>query len=160
MFRARAAVLALAVVSAVALTGRFRTADACRVLEIELTPSADLQIVIWLEDANGGFIDTLFITEATGRYGLGNRPGIMEFNSDFYWPYGRRETVFPVWAHRHGALYPKLVFQDGKDRDLSHRALKNSHASVVALLGDHSRRPRLVVRRTLSGMISPAGDKT
>src|SRR5687768_9603404 len=92
-----------------------RAESNCRVLDIDLLPSEDLQIVIWLEDEAGNFIDTLFITDATGRYGLGNRPGIMEFNTEFGWPYGRRETVFPVWSHRRGVVYPKLVFQDGYD---------------------------------------------
>jgi hypothetical protein len=107
-----------------------RSADAaCRVISLDFTPSADLQIVIWLERADGTFEDTLFITDATGRFGLGNRPGIMEFNTEFLWPYGRRETVFPVWAHRHGNSYPKLVFQDGYDRDLSHAFTKSSAES-------------------------------
>jgi len=101
-------------------------ADACRTAEIAFTPSADLQIVVWLEDAQGNFIDTLFITQATGIYGLGNRPGIMEFNSEFLWPYGRRESLFPVWAHRHGVTYPKLIFQDEQDRDLSHEFRRSS----------------------------------
>ena len=123
MFRAAAGVLA--VLSALGLATP-RAADACRVIDIEFTPSADLQIVIWLEDSAGNFIETLFITDATGRYGLGNRPGITEFNTEFGWPYGRRETVFPVWAHRHGVLYPKVIFQDGYERDLSHAFNKSS----------------------------------
>jgi hypothetical protein len=123
MFRAAAG--CLAVFSALSFASP-RAADACRVLDIELTPSEDLQIVAWLEDSAGNFVETLFITDATGRYGLGNRPGIMEFNTEFGWPYGRRETVFPVWARRHGVSYPKLVFQDGYDRDLSHAFNKSS----------------------------------
>src|SRR5262245_38497810 len=106
-----------------------RGADACRVLDFQLTPAADLQIAVWLEDADGNYVDTLFITQATGTYGLGNRPGIMEFNSDFKWPYGRRESVLPVWAHRRGVTYPRLVFQDGYDRDLSHAFTKSSPES-------------------------------
>src|SRR5215831_10042476 len=113
-------------------------ADACRVVQVELTlgelkpvaPSQDPvtrpQVVAWIEDPSGAFVATLFITQTTGRYGLGNRPGIMEFNSDFGWPYGRRETVFPIWAHRHGVSYPRIVFQDGRDRDLSHSFGKSS----------------------------------
>jgi hypothetical protein len=112
-FAAAALLMALAIAAP-------RAADACRVLELDFTPSDGLQIVAWLEDADGQFVDTLFITDATGRYGIANRPGIMEFNSEFMWPYGRRETVFPVWAHRRGVRYPRLVFQDGLDRDLSH----------------------------------------
>ncbi|HKA86414.1 MAG TPA: fibronectin type III domain-containing protein [Haliangiales bacterium] len=95
-------------------------ARACRVVEVTFVPTANLQIVMWLEDAQGQFIDTVYITAATGSRGLGNRPGILEFNSEYLWPYGRRETVFPVWAHRHGKTFPRIVFQDGFDRDLSH----------------------------------------
>jgi hypothetical protein len=101
-------------------------ARACRVLDFQLTPTAGLQIAVWLEDADGSFVDTLFITQATGTYGLGNRPGIRDFNSDFKWPYGRRESVLPVWAHRRGVTYPKVVFQDDQDRDLSHAFTKSS----------------------------------
>jgi hypothetical protein len=106
-----------------------RDASACRVIDLDFTPSADLQLVIWLEDSEGRYLDTLFITEATGRYGLGNRPGIMEFNSEFLWPYGRRETLFPVWAHKRGVTYPRVVFQDGFDRDLSHAFTRSSPES-------------------------------
>jgi hypothetical protein len=125
----RTAVPALTLLVSLGLTGwtpAVHAAATCRIVEVDFLPSDDLQIVIWLEDAGGAFVDTLFITDATGRHGLGNRPGIMEFNTEFMWPYGRRETLFPVWAHRRGVVYPKLVFQDGYDRDLSHAFTKSS----------------------------------
>jgi hypothetical protein len=74
----------------------------------------------WLEDTAGNYVDTIYITRKTGSYGLGNRPGIMEFNSGPWWPYGRRVTTFPVWAHRHGMTFPLVEFQDGNDDNLSH----------------------------------------
>lgn len=89
-------------------------------LEVTFTPTANLQIVVWLEHATDGFVDTMFITEATGRYGLGNRPGIMEFNSAYLWPHGRRTTLFPVWAHRHGISHPRVGFQNDDESNLSH----------------------------------------
>jgi hypothetical protein len=92
----------------------------CRLVQIEMTPAEDLQIVVWIEDAAGNYVDTAFITRLTGTYGLGNRPGMMEFNSGPRWPYGRRITTFPVWAHRHGQSWPQVVFQDGDEQDLSH----------------------------------------
>jgi hypothetical protein len=97
-----------------------RPADACQVLRVDLTPTDDLQMVIWLEDGAGRFIETLYITRATGSWGLGNRPGIMELNDQYLWPYGRRESTFPVWAHRHGVSYPRIVFQNGDEVDVSH----------------------------------------
>ena len=92
----------------------------CRIVQIEMTPGPDMQIVVWIEDAAGTYVDTAFITQLTGTYGLGNRPGMMEFNSGPRWPYGRRTSTFPVWAHRHGQSWPMIEFQDGDERDLSH----------------------------------------
>ncbi len=98
----------------------------CRVVDVAFTPSDDLQIVVWLEDVAGNFVDTLYITEATGRRGLGNRPGRYDFNSGWGWPYGRRIGTFPVWAHRHGLSWPQLVFQNNEDSNLSHSPTDSS----------------------------------
>ena len=95
-------------------------AQQCQVVELDMTPTSDLQIVVWLEDAAGVYVDTLYISLLTGSYGLGNRPGMMTFNSGWRWPYGRRTTTFPVWAHRHGMEWPMVVFQNGADTNLSH----------------------------------------
>ena len=53
-------------------------------------PSIDPQIVIWIEKPTGQYVDTIFITQQTGLYGIGNRPGRFDFNSGPNWPYGRR----------------------------------------------------------------------
>ena len=78
--RARAIVPGLALAAIALLGGDHRGQaaaedPACRVVEFEITPTADLQIVVWLEDVEGNYVDTLFITRKTGSYGLGNRPG-------------------------------------------------------------------------------------
>ncbi|HEU0037229.1 MAG TPA: fibronectin type III domain-containing protein [Kofleriaceae bacterium] len=106
----------------------------CRVLDVALTPAASgtgadqfpPQIVAWLEDANGQYMGTVFITQKTGALGLGNRPGRFDFNSGPMWPYGRRVTVFPVWSHKHGLEWPEIGFQDGLDDNLSHPQKKSS----------------------------------
>ncbi|HTJ46615.1 MAG TPA: fibronectin type III domain-containing protein [Kofleriaceae bacterium] len=92
----------------------------CHVVDVEFTPAANLQIVVWLEDTQGTYLDTAFITQLTGTYGLGNRPGIKDFNSAWHWPYGRREYTFPVWAHRHGMSFPRVQFQNDDEYNLSH----------------------------------------
>jgi hypothetical protein len=111
-----------ALVAATFLVAPDVQADAqhCVVVDTEFTPAPELQIVVWLEDTQGHYIDTLYITQLTGTFGLGNRPGVKNFKSAWHWPYGRREFVFPVWAHRHGKTFPLLVFQDGNDPGLSH----------------------------------------
>ena len=95
-------------------------APACRTIEAVMTPAPDLQIVIWIEDVQGNYVDTAYITRVTGALGLGNRPGLFDFNSGPFWPYGRRITTFPVWSRRHGLTFPMVVFQNGDDDNLSH----------------------------------------
>ncbi len=124
----------VAAVAAVATLGWLVPRDAhaqteCRVVQTTFKPSDKLQIVVWLEDTAGNFVDTLYVTDAVGRRGLGNRPGRFDFNSGPIWPYGRRITTFPVWAHRHGDTYPLLVFQDDDDDNLSHSFLESSTES-------------------------------
>lgn len=128
---AKALVGALGAVLLMLAPARPAAAQQCRVVDLHLTPTSGLQMVAWLEDTTGRYLETIYITDAVGRYGIGNRPGILEFNSGPRWPYGRRETTFPVWAHRHGKTFPLVLFQntsDGVDaeRDLSHPFAQSS----------------------------------
>jgi len=65
----------------------------CHVVDIEFTPTDNLQIVAWVEDTAGNYVDTAYITQAVGTYGLGNRPGNALFKSSYRWPYSRRPMV-------------------------------------------------------------------
>jgi hypothetical protein len=116
---------------AIALVAAPAAADegVCKVVDLDFQPQqlasaapfkAPSQIVVWIEDTSGQYVDTIFITQQTGTYGLGNRPGRFDFNSGPKWPYGRRLNVFPVWAHRHGLQFDEVVFQNLDDSNLSH----------------------------------------
>ncbi|HMG57180.1 MAG TPA: hypothetical protein VK601_26955, partial [Kofleriaceae bacterium] len=104
----------------------------CRVVNIDFTPGGLAataqdpeiapQIVAWLEKPDGDYVATMYITNQTGRYGMANRPGRFDFNSGPNWPYGRRVTVFPVWANRHKEQFPQIDYQNGDDNNLSHPA--------------------------------------
>ncbi len=104
----------------------------CTVVDVELTPAAHPsnkfapQLVAWVEDPTGNYLDTIFITRETGTFGIGNRPGRFDFNSGPGWPYGRRVTVFPIWAHRHGLSWDQVGFHDGLDSNLSHMFKESS----------------------------------
>jgi hypothetical protein len=104
----------------VAVAGVARADGQCHVLDLQFTPGAKLQIVGWIEDAAGAYVDTIYITQQVGQFGLGNRPGRFDFNSGPKWPYGRRLTVFPVWSHRHGHTFSQVLYQNLQDFDLSH----------------------------------------
>ncbi|MCA9711239.1 MAG: hypothetical protein KDK70_35705 [Myxococcales bacterium] len=86
-------------------------------VEIHFEPVPGAQIAIWLEDAEGRFVQDVFVTQATGRLGIGNRPGRWDFLSSWRFPYGPRTGVLPVWAHARGRTYPKLVFHDDDPAD-------------------------------------------
>jgi hypothetical protein len=70
------------------------------------------QIAVWLEKADGSFVDTVLVTNATAVWGIGNRPGYWRFPSNWRFPYGKRTMVLPVWAHARGRVYDSLVMQD------------------------------------------------
>jgi hypothetical protein len=107
---------------------------ACRILDLSFVPSPPSdpankflpQVVAWIEDPAGNFVETIYITQATGTYGIGNRPGRFDFNSGPFWPYGRRITTFPVWSNKQPLRWPELGFQDTSDDNLSHSSGQSS----------------------------------
>jgi hypothetical protein len=102
----------------------------CIEVSVDFTPASALQIVGWLERPDGSYVDTAFITQKTGRFGLGNRPGRADFNTGSAlgdtFPYGRRIQTFPVWAKKHGYSFPQVVFQNGDENNLSHPLAQSS----------------------------------
>ncbi len=108
--------------AALALPGR---ADAQnRVLEVEFTPTERAQVAVWLEADDGTFVRTLLLTNAVGKYGIGNRPGALQMNSGYRWPYGRREGVLPVWGHRRAeaqGAFPRVIFQNRRSEGYASR---------------------------------------
>ena len=114
----------------------------CKIVDLDFLPQelatgalmkAPSQIVAWIEDPAGQYVETVFITQQTGTYGLGNRPGRFDFNSGPKWPYGRRITTFPIWAHRHGLAFDEVRFQNdidpSADSNLSHPFDQSSRES-------------------------------
>jgi hypothetical protein len=84
-------------------------AQTCRSVEITFKPVPNLQIAVWIEDATGNFIDTAYVTRLTGTFGLANRPGHHFLHSAVRFPYGRRDMVLPVWAHKRNRQYGFVV---------------------------------------------------
>jgi len=81
-------------------------------------PDLGPQVAVWVETSDGRFVDTLFVTNAVGLYGIGNRPGRSDLRSGPRFPYGRRPMALPVWAHRRGKIYPAVVAKDGREDTL------------------------------------------
>lgn len=86
-------------------------------LELGFTPTDRAQIAVWVERDDGLFMGTLALTHSVSVAGIGNRPGALQMNSGYRWPYGRREGALPVWAHRRAAApgakqFKRVIFQD------------------------------------------------
>ncbi len=85
-----------------------------RRVRIAFTPTARAQLAVAIEGE--GVFRTIALTEAVALRGIGNRPGALQMNSGFRWPYGRREGALPYWAHRRiehgGAAFPRVIFVD------------------------------------------------
>ena len=117
---------ALALAPLVAWSPIVRAEGNCTTVDVDFFPAETSgnafapQLVAWIEKPDGTFYDTVFITQQTGTFGLGNRPGRFDFNSGPNWPYGRRVTVFPVWSHRQPLEWSQVMFQNGEEDNLSH----------------------------------------
>jgi hypothetical protein len=88
------------------------------------------QIAVWLEKADGTFVDTLMVTNATAVRGIGNRPGYWKFPSNWHFPYGKRKMVLPVWAHARGRTYDTLIIQDDTGSGMLGEMALGFHESV------------------------------
>ncbi|MDD9967910.1 MAG: hypothetical protein OXR73_16870 [Myxococcales bacterium] len=118
-----------------------------RVLEVQYTPVARAQVAIWIEDASGRFVATAALTEAVAYRGIGNRPGASQLNSSYRYPYGRREGVLPIWAHRRAAAegarrFPRVVFQERVEGYASRTVVDASPDDYYCLQFDQSKATR------------------
>ncbi len=109
----RAAALCFAL-AAIAPSTTSAQETASRRVEIRFTPTARASIALWIESEDGSVFRTVRLTEAVSVRGIGNRPGAMQMNGGYRWPYGRREGALPVWGHRRiaagGEPFPRVIF--------------------------------------------------
>ena len=136
MLRARSFLIVGVVVMGVG-TAAARAADE-RAIVLDFTPTERAQIAIWIESADGTFLNTVGLTQAVSVRGIGNRPGATQMNSGFHWPYGRREGVLPIWAHRRasapGAMqFPRIIFQHRPEGYASRTCEDSTHDAYYCL---------------------------
>lgn len=113
---ARFALLASVCAVIVGATTSARAQNQSR-LTFHLQPAKRVQLAVWVESDTGAQFRTVLLTSSVARYGIGNRPGALEMNSGFHWPYGRREGVLPVWGNRrigvgHQTAFRRVIFRD------------------------------------------------
>jgi hypothetical protein len=84
---------------------RAQSQPPCRTVEVTFRPVKNLQIAVWVEDPLGNYVATLYVTRLTGSFGLANRIGNHFLHTAVRFPYGRRDMVLPVWAHKRNKTY-------------------------------------------------------
>jgi hypothetical protein len=92
----------------------------CRTVSVSFKPVANLQIAAWIEDSQGNYVDTAFVTRLTGVFGLANRPGHHLLRSDTRYPYARRDMVLPVWAHKRNHPYGLVMMGGAGGNSMAH----------------------------------------
>ena len=110
--RLSGALVLIGLIGLIDLTGDANAASDDRLIELHYKPVPNVQMAIWLEDKDGTWVQDVLVTQATGKLGIGNRPGLWNFVSSWRAPYGPRLSVLPIWAHRRGKTYPKVIFYD------------------------------------------------
>ena len=68
------------------------------------------QMAIWVEDTQGRYIETLFVTHCTGKEGLGN-----DYLSFFGFNLRSAPAVLPVWAHKRNVRYGESFYPSRKE---------------------------------------------
>ena len=116
---------------AVWLGGTGARAAGSRSIEFQFTPTSHVQLALWIEAPDGTFLKTVRLTQSVATRGIGNRPGASQMNSGYRYPYGRREGVLPVWAHRRAAapgalMFPRVIFQNRASEGRASRTTEDS----------------------------------
>jgi len=78
------------------------------VIPIKLPP----QIAVWIEDTDGNYIETLYVTEKGGTQGWRGQPGGPPAETI------RRPESLPCWSHRRNVVYADGLFMPTLDNPL------------------------------------------
>lgn len=71
------------------------------------------QMAIWLEDNNGQYIETLFVTKATAKglfFGGRSKENFKDFNEEDAVGDLRLVNALPIWSHKRGIKYPNGMY--------------------------------------------------
>jgi hypothetical protein len=77
-------------------------------ITIKTTP----QIAVWVEDIDGRYIDTLYVTKKAGTQGWRSSPDLPAEKI-------RRPESLPCWSHRRAVVYPDGLFMPTRDNPLT-----------------------------------------
>jgi hypothetical protein len=80
-----------------------------KLIPIKLPP----QIAVWIEDPDGNYIETLYVTKKGGTQGWRGQPGGVPAEKI------RRPESLPCWSHRRNVVYPDGLFMPTRENPLT-----------------------------------------
>ncbi|WP_018247356.1 DUF2271 domain-containing protein [Orenia marismortui] len=122
MFKSRMKLMALVMILVVLISGIIRAQSEGRI-SVEVKPGerykdvtwywlgifpikSNPQMAIWLEDEQGNYIDTIYVTESSGKSKWSGGKDI------------RRPDALPIWSHKRGIKYNDGLYMPTKDKPL------------------------------------------
>lgn len=79
-----------------------------RLITIKTTP----QIAVWIEDVDGRYVDTLYVTKRAGTQAWRTSPDLPAEKI-------RRPESLPYWSHKRGVVYPDGLFMPTRENPLT-----------------------------------------
>jgi hypothetical protein len=110
-----------------------------KLITIKMPP----QIAVWIEDPDGKYIDTLYVTEKAGTQGWRGSKKI------------RRPESLPCWSHRRGVVYPDGLFMPTRENPLTDAVTAASPAGNFRLM---TRVPKEISRFVIMAEVNNPGD--
>ena len=80
-----------------------------KVITIKLPP----QFAVWIEDPDGNYVETLYVTEKGGTQGWKAKPGGPPAETI------RRPEALPCWSHKRNVVYPDGLFMPTRENPLT-----------------------------------------
>lgn len=108
------------------------------------------QIAVWVEDMDGNYIETLYVTERAGTQGWRKTPGEGVPKENI-----RRKTSVPYWAHKRGVIYDDGLYLPTKDKPLPDIITKASPRGDFTLV---TRVPEDIDRFVILMEVNNSGD--
>jgi hypothetical protein len=108
-------------------------------IPMDLTP----QIAVWIEDTDGHYVDTLFVTEKAGTQGWMISKKI------------RRPESLPCWSHRRGVIYPDGLYMPTRENPLTDAVTAASPAGDFRLA---TKAPQALTKFVVLAEINNPGD--
>jgi hypothetical protein len=117
-----------------------------KIITVKTTP----QIAVWIEDIDGNYIETIYVTERVGTQGWRKTPGEGVPAEKV-----RRKSSLPYWAHKRGVVYEDGLYLPTKANPLPDTITSASPKGSFSL---NTKVPETLTRFVILAEFNNSGD--